>query len=166
MDRGCGASSWGTRGPAAPQSQGRHPITPCMVSVTAPSLLQGKAVYFVSNNSSKSREEYLHKLHQQGIQAQEVHTSQTSFPLPHSLHFSLLPFSFPGQHEMFCTAYIVAYYLKHVLQFTGKVYLMGMPGFAHELELVGVAYTGTGVGQGLWAWPTLGHGWIREHDEP
>ena len=24
---------------------------------------------------------------------------------------------------------------------------MGMPGFAHELELVGVSYTGTGVGQ-------------------
>ena len=49
---------------------------------------------------------------------------------------------------MFCTAYITAYYLKHVLQLSGKVYLMGMPGFAHELDLLGVAYTGTGVGQG------------------
>ena len=49
---------------------------------------------------------------------------------------------------MFCTAYITAYYLKHVLQLSGKVYLMGMPGFAHELDLLGVTYTGTGVGMG------------------
>ena len=49
---------------------------------------------------------------------------------------------------MFSTSYIAAYYLKHVLQFTGKVYLMGMLGLHMNWN--------------LWACPTLGRGWVSD----
>ena len=46
---------------------------------------------------------------------------------------------------MFCTAYITAHYLKHILRLKGKAYLMGLPGFARELDMMGISYTGVGV---------------------
>ena len=49
------------------------------------------------------------------------------------------------QDELFCTSYVVAHYLRHSLQLKGTVYLVGMPGFGHELELQGIPYTGPGV---------------------
>ncbi len=51
-------------------------------------LLQGKSVYFVSNNGSKSREEYLEKLVKLGFEAHKVHCIfLASFPgLPRLLH--------------------------------------------------------------------------------
>jgi ribonucleotide monophosphatase NagD (HAD superfamily) len=49
------------------------------------------------------------------------------------------------QEEVFCTSYVAAHYLKHSLKLQGKVYLLGMPGFAHELDLQGIHYTGPGV---------------------
>lgn len=73
---------------------------------------------FVSNNSSKSRAEYLQRFHKLGMTAYE--------------------------EEVFCTSYVAAHYLKHSLKLQGKVYLLGMPGFAHELDLQGIHYTGPG----------------------
>ena len=52
---------------------------------------------------------------------------------------------FTAQHEIFCTSFIAASYLRNVLDFKRKVYLFGTPGFARELDLVGIPYTGTGV---------------------
>lgn len=48
------------------------------------------------------------------------------------------------QQEIFCVAYITAYYLKHELNFSSKVYLIGLPGLAHELELQGIPSIGVG----------------------
>lgn len=79
---------------------------------------KGKAVYFVSNNSSKSRVEYLEK-------------------------FKLLDFE-AHENEVFPSGYVAAYYLKHMMQLQGKVYLLGMPGFGHELDLQGIRYIGPG----------------------
>lgn len=53
-------------------------------------------------------------------------------------------FSFHAQEEIFCTSYVTAYYLRRVLGFEGKAYLMGMEGFAHELALEGISSTGPG----------------------
>eukprot|EP00731_Ephydatia_muelleri_P028177 Em0019g1050a len=79
---------------------------------------QGKAVYFVSNNSSQSRKEYISKFQKLGFHVNE--------------------------NEIFCTSYVTAYYLKHVLNFTQKVYLIGMEGFAQELNAMGLSCIGPG----------------------
>ena len=49
------------------------------------------------------------------------------------------------QEEVFCTSYVAAHYLKNSLRLQGKVYLIGMSGFAHELGLQGLPFTGPGV---------------------
>lgn len=48
------------------------------------------------------------------------------------------------QEEIFCTSYVTAYYLRHVLGFEGKVYLAGMEGFSQELALHGIPSVGSG----------------------
>lgn len=53
-----------------------------------------------------------------------------------------------SQEEVFCTSYITAHYLKHILRLRGRAYLMGMPGFARELDMMDVSYTGVGVSGG------------------
>ena len=50
-----------------------------------------------------------------------------------------------SQEEVFCTSYIVAHYLKHILNLKSKVYLLGMPGFVEELDMVGIKSIGYGV---------------------
>lgn len=81
-------------------------------------LSQGKAVYFVSNNSSKSRKEYMASFDRLGFEAYE--------------------------HEVFPTSYVAACYLRKVLNFDKKVYLLGLSGLAQELDLQGISYIGPG----------------------
>lgn len=54
----------------------------------------------------------------------------------------LLSFS---QNEIFCTAYLAAIYLRNILNFQGKAYLIGSPGMQEEFKLFDINYTGTGV---------------------
>jgi len=44
------------------------------------------------------------------------------------------------------TSYVAAYYVKHILKVTGKVYLLGQPGFLEEMQLQGIDTIGPGVG--------------------
>ncbi|XP_077995078.1 glycerol-3-phosphate phosphatase-like [Glandiceps talaboti] len=83
---------------------------------------KGKRVFFVTNNSTKSRRQYLQKLTKLGFQAK--------------------------QEDIVCTASAAASYLKHTVKLQGKVYLIGMEGMAEELDLVGIPYTGTGPDYG------------------
>ncbi|XP_005097998.1 glycerol-3-phosphate phosphatase isoform X1 [Aplysia californica] len=78
----------------------------------------GKKVFYVTNNSSKSRQHYLDRCKQLGFPAEK--------------------------EEIVCTAYIAAAYLKKI-QFEGTVYLIGKPdSLGEELSQVGIKYVGTG----------------------
>ncbi|XP_029620792.1 glycerol-3-phosphate phosphatase [Salmo trutta] len=78
----------------------------------------GKKVFFVTNNSTKTRKMYADKLALMGFNAAE--------------------------DEVFGTAYCSAMYLKHVSRLQGKVYLIGSNAMRQELEKVGIQQTGVG----------------------
>lgn len=78
----------------------------------------GKKVFFVTNNSSKTRRLYAEKM-------------------------SLLGFNV-AEEQVFGTAYCSAMYLKSVCQLQGKVYLVGSNAMKQELEAVGIQQTGVG----------------------
>ncbi|KAM9411143.1 glycerol-3-phosphate phosphatase isoform 1-T1 [Salvelinus alpinus] len=78
----------------------------------------GKKVFFVTNNSTKTRKMYADKLALMGFNATE--------------------------DEVFGTAYCSAMYLKHVSRLQGKVYLIGSNAMRQELEKVGIQQTGVG----------------------
>lgn len=78
----------------------------------------GKKVFFVTNNSSKTRRLYAEKM-------------------------SLLGFNV-SEEQVFGTAYCSAMYLKTVCQLQGKVYLVGSNAMKQELEAVGIQQTGVG----------------------
>ncbi|XP_002740645.1 glycerol-3-phosphate phosphatase-like [Saccoglossus kowalevskii] len=80
--------------------------------------LKGKRIFFVTNNSTKSRKQYIEKLLNLGFEA---------YP-----------------EEIICTAFAAASYLKHSLKLNGKVYLIGSIGMAEELDLMGIPYFGIG----------------------
>uniref|UniRef100_A0A8C5GYZ6 Glycerol-3-phosphate phosphatase n=1 Tax=Gouania willdenowi TaxID=441366 RepID=A0A8C5GYZ6_GOUWI len=92
---------------------------------------RGKRVFFVTNNSSKTRKMYADKLQALGFNAKE--------------------------DEVFGTAYCSAMYLKTVCGLQGgKVYLVGSNAMSQELEAVGIQQTGVGPDhihgkQGDWA---------------
>lgn len=77
----------------------------------------GKKVFFVTNNSSKTRQEFLGKFH--------------------SLRFEA------SKEDIYCTAYAAASYLK-ALNFNRKVYVVGSKGITQELEKVGIEHLGSG----------------------
>lgn len=90
----------------------------------------GKKVFFVTNNSSKTRRLYAQKMERLGFNVKE--------------------------EEVFGTAYCSAMYLKTVANFQGKVYLIGSNALKQELEAVGIQQTGVGPDhisgmQGDWA---------------
>lgn len=90
----------------------------------------GKRVFFVTNNSTKTRRMYAEKLHKLGFQATE--------------------------DEVFGTAYCSALYLKTVCKLDGKVYLVGSDAMRQELEAMGFEPVGVGAdpvtgGQKDWA---------------
>jgi len=49
-----------------------------------------------------------------------------------------------SQEEIFCTSFVTSYYLRHILGYSGKVYLLGMPGFARDLAVQGIDSIGPG----------------------
>lgn len=79
----------------------------------------GKKVFFVTNNSSKTRKMYAEKMISMGFNVTE--------------------------NEVFGTAYCSAMYLKTVCKLEGgKVYLIGSNAMRQELEAVGIRQTGVG----------------------
>ncbi|KAJ0015769.1 hypothetical protein NQD34_014059 [Periophthalmus magnuspinnatus] len=78
----------------------------------------GKKVFFVTNNSSKTRKLYADKM-------------------------SLLGFNVT-EDDVFGTAYCCAMYLRTVCKLQGKVYLLGSNAMKQELEAVGIQQTGVG----------------------
>ncbi|XP_071479244.1 glycerol-3-phosphate phosphatase-like [Diadema antillarum] len=97
-----------------------HSATPIPGAVDTINKLRsmGKQPLFVTNNSTKSRTQYLEKFNKMGFVV--------------------------SKDEIFGTAYIAALYLKYKMNFSGKVYLMGSKGMEEEMKLHGIAYTGTG----------------------
>ncbi|MBN3303951.1 PGP phosphatase, partial [Amia calva] len=90
----------------------------------------GKRVFFVTNNSTKTREMYAEKLGKMGFNAKE--------------------------EDVFGTAYCSAVYLKHISKLQGKVYLIGSDAMRQELQRVGIQQVGAGPdpisgGQSDWA---------------
>lgn len=79
---------------------------------------KGKRVFFVTNNSSKTRKMYAEKMSMLGFDVNE--------------------------EEVFGTAYCSAVYLKTVCKLEGKVYLIGSNAMKQELEAVGIQQTGVG----------------------
>uniref|UniRef100_A0A1B0GMX8 Phosphoglycolate phosphatase n=2 Tax=Phlebotomus papatasi TaxID=29031 RepID=A0A1B0GMX8_PHLPP len=80
-------------------------------------LEMGKKVFFVTNNSTKTRDEFLVKAK--------------------SLNFNMT------RDGIISTAYLAAQYLKH-RQFTKTAYVVGSQGVIQELEAVGIKTIGYG----------------------
>ena len=74
--------------------------------------VRSKKIYFVTNNSTKSRLEYVDKFVKLG------------YPIE--------------LEQIFSTAFATGYYMRNVLKFKGKVYLLGKTGFKRELEQFGI----------------------------
>ncbi|KAK6481718.1 glycerol-3-phosphate phosphatase [Huso huso] len=90
----------------------------------------GKRVFFVTNNSTKTREMYAEKMAKLGFLAKT--------------------------EEVFGTAYCSAVYLKHIAKLDGKVYIIGGNALSKELQKVGIQTVGAGPdpvfgGQSDWA---------------
>ena len=80
----------------------------------------GKKIFYVTNNSTKTREVYVNKCRKLGYAAEK--------------------------DDIIGTAYVLAQYLKHTIKYDGKVYLVGSKGLAGELDNVGIPHTGLGDG--------------------
>ncbi|RXN02093.1 Phosphoglycolate phosphatase [Acipenser ruthenus] len=90
----------------------------------------GKRVFFVTNNSTKTREMYAEKMAKLGFLAKT--------------------------EEVFGTAYCSAVYLKNIAKLDGKVYIIGGNALSKELQKVGIQTVGAGPdpvfgGQSDWA---------------
>lgn len=79
---------------------------------------KGKKVFFLTNNSTKTRKMYADKMSSMGFDVSE--------------------------EDIFGTAYCCAMYLKTVCKLEGKVYLIGSNAMEQELEAVGIRQTGAG----------------------
>ncbi|XP_053326440.1 glycerol-3-phosphate phosphatase [Spea bombifrons] len=79
---------------------------------------QGKRVFYLTNNSTKTRVMYADKLGRLGFRA--------------------------AAEEVFGTAYCTAVYLRDIVQFRGKVYLIGGRALSQELEGAGIPHLGPG----------------------
>ncbi|KAM8961785.1 glycerol-3-phosphate phosphatase [Pelodytes ibericus] len=79
---------------------------------------QGKRVFYLTNNSTKTRAMYAEKLGRLGFQAEAG--------------------------EVFGTAYCTAVYLRDMAQLKGKVYLIGGTALSQELGSAGIPHLGNG----------------------
>ncbi|XP_058788999.1 glycerol-3-phosphate phosphatase-like isoform X2 [Phymastichus coffea] len=77
----------------------------------------GRQVFYVTNNSTKTREEFAKKCKQLNFKASDDH--------------------------LFCTSNLAALYLKS-MNFRKKVYVIGSTGVTGELDKVGIRHIGTG----------------------
>ena len=73
---------------------------------------RNKKIYFVTNNSTKSRQEYKNKF----------------IGLGYPIEFE----------QIMCTAFATGFYMRNVLKFQGKAYLLGRPGFKQEMNEIGI----------------------------
>lgn len=107
-------------------------------------ILEGKNILFVTNNSSKSRETYKKAFDGFGIQASVVGRS-----FIHCIVIKLFANSvrLTIQDEIFGSAYASAIYLSKILNFPvdKKVYVIGTKGIEDELKSVGINFTGGSV---------------------
>ncbi|XP_067946969.1 glycerol-3-phosphate phosphatase-like [Watersipora subatra] len=78
----------------------------------------GKRVFFVTNNSSKTRQQYAERCKALGFQATE--------------------------DEIVCTAWLLAAYFKELLNFQGKVYVIGGAAVASEFTAKAIDFIGPG----------------------
>ncbi|XP_046853265.1 glycerol-3-phosphate phosphatase-like [Xenia sp. Carnegie-2017] len=78
----------------------------------------GKRVFFISNNNTKSRRQYLEKFSRLEIEAKE--------------------------DEIYPSSYAAAYYIKYVAKLCGKVYVLGAPGLVEELVNENIKHIGSG----------------------
>jgi len=79
-----------------------------------------KKVFFVTNNSTKTQEEYLQRFNKYGFNV--------------------------SSDEILCTAYLTAVYIKKVLKLTAneKVYVIGSPGMRAEFDKAEIKHIGIG----------------------
>ncbi|KAK5643116.1 hypothetical protein RI129_006961 [Pyrocoelia pectoralis] len=77
----------------------------------------GKKIFYITNNSTKLREEFVKKSTKLGFNC--------------------------VKDEVISTSYLVADYLKNI-GFNKKVYIVGSTGVSQELDLVGIKHTGVG----------------------
>ncbi|XP_015124693.1 glycerol-3-phosphate phosphatase isoform X2 [Diachasma alloeum] len=77
----------------------------------------GKSIFYVTNNSTKSREEFVEKAQNLGFIA--------------------------SADNVLCTSYLAAKYLQSI-NFEKKVYTIGSSGITKELDKAGIAYCGVG----------------------
>ncbi|KAG8332216.1 hypothetical protein J6590_026386 [Homalodisca vitripennis] len=77
----------------------------------------GKKIFYVTNNSTKTRDQFLDKFKKLGFNA--------------------------TKEEIIGTAYLTAQYLSS-LNFNKKVYVVGSPGIGKELDSVGIRHIGVG----------------------
>ncbi|XP_069503447.1 glycerol-3-phosphate phosphatase [Ambystoma mexicanum] len=78
----------------------------------------GKQVFFITNNSTKTREMYAEKLSKMGFVVEK--------------------------EEVFGTAFCTAIYLRKIAKLDGKVYLIGGKALSQEFAAVGIPYLGPG----------------------
>uniref|UniRef100_H3AG72 Phosphoglycolate phosphatase n=1 Tax=Latimeria chalumnae TaxID=7897 RepID=H3AG72_LATCH len=93
---------------------------------------RGKRVFFVSNNSTRTRDMYVEKLAGLGFRA--------------------------ARDEVFATAYCTAQFLKRRARLRGKVYLVGGRALGEELAREGIAHLGAGadpVSGGMKEWAAV-----------
>ena len=91
-----------------------------------------KRIFYVTNNSTKSRVEYVKKFSKLGYPAEA--------------------------EQVIGTAFATGHYMRNVLKFEGKAYLMGRPGFKQELNEIGINTSEVGpdpTSGGLDAWSSI-----------
>ena len=129
-------------------------------------IFQGKRVFFVTNNSSKTRQQYAERCKSLGFQAAEVSCTDSKYrefnlhyvePLPvtklrkcytqtkfNTIFFTYCIF-FTLQNEIVCTSWLLAAYLKDVVKYDGKVYVIGGAAIETEFKNKGLNFIGIGV---------------------
>lgn len=78
----------------------------------------GKKIFYVTNNSTKTRQEYMAKCQKMGL---PVHDDC-----------------------VISTAHATAHYIKNVIKYEGKVYCIGSTGLAQEFDALGIKHIGIG----------------------
>lgn len=98
----------------------------------------GKKIFYVTNNSTKIRDEFVNKCKKLCFPATKVTFNYFK------VGFLYIYIFFLFKDEIISTAYLASTYLKN-LEFKKKVYVIGSKGITQELDLVGIKHTGTGV---------------------
>ncbi len=102
---------------------------------------KGKRLFFVTNNSTKSRKGYMKKFQSLGLEVSPEGTSFHTF-CNSFIHLFIL-ISFFNYSEIFSSSFAAAaYFEKNPLPPGKKVYVVGQEGIGEELDLIGVPHIG------------------------